>query len=441
VSATSTGLAHVTVSAPGRRLDVALPDGVPLAELLPDLLVHAGEELADRGEEHGGWVLRRSDGSPLSGAGALAAQGVRDGDVLHLAPAREHWPEPEYDDVAEAIAAGARRYGPGWSGTATTACGLAAAGVALAVGLVVAWRSGPAVPLGVAAVLLVAGVLASRAYGAGVVGAGLAGYALPYAALGGARLVAGPGAPLVASTALLVASLLGAVAVGGARRLFAAGTVAGLVGVAGALTAFFGGGAGAAAAVLAALVTGVAGVPLLAIRLGRLPMPAVTLSDDGRADREVVYAAVARTDRLLTGMLLGVAVSAVGASVVLARSGGPAGRLLVAVAAAAFLLRARLFVTVWQRLPLLGAGVLALAALVVLGLPARPVAAAIVLLAAALLAAALLATAAGTRYAGRAPSPYLGRAADLLDALCVVSVLPVACAVLGLYAQVRHLMG
>ena len=39
------------------------------------------------------------------------------------------------------------------------------------------------------------------------------------------------------------------------------------------------------------------------------------------------------------------------------------------------------------------------------------------------------------------PSPYLGRAADLLDTLIVVSVIPVACAVLGLYAQVRGLLG
>ncbi|WP_238424828.1 EsaB/YukD family protein, partial [Micromonospora parastrephiae] len=111
----TTGLARVTISAPQRRVDVALPEQVPLAELLPDVLRHAGEGLADDGERHGGWVLRRTDGALLATAQALLPQGVRDGEVLHLVPARAHWPELEYDDVVEAIAEGARRRGGAWS--------------------------------------------------------------------------------------------------------------------------------------------------------------------------------------------------------------------------------------------------------------------------------------------------------------------------------------
>jgi hypothetical protein len=48
---------------------------------------------------------------------------------------------------------------------------------------------------------------------------------------------------------------------------------------------------------------------------------------------------------------------------------------------------------------------------------------------------------AGTTYARRPPSPYLGRAADLLDMALVISVVPVAAAVLGLYAKVRGIAG
>ena len=59
----TTGLARVTISAPQRRVDVALPEQVPLAELLPEVLRHAGDGLADDGERHGGWVLRRTDGA------------------------------------------------------------------------------------------------------------------------------------------------------------------------------------------------------------------------------------------------------------------------------------------------------------------------------------------------------------------------------------------
>src|SRR5438874_8417124 len=133
---TATGLARVTVSGPQRRLDVALPEHAPLGELLPELLRHAGESLPDAGQAHGGWVLRRADGSPLSVGSGLAHQGVRDGDVLHLVPARVGWPELEYDDVVDAIAAGARRYGRAWDGAATRLAGLVAAGVAVLLGLV-----------------------------------------------------------------------------------------------------------------------------------------------------------------------------------------------------------------------------------------------------------------------------------------------------------------
>jgi hypothetical protein len=49
---------------------------------------------------------------------------------------------------------------------------------------------------------------------------------------------------------------------------------------------------------------------------------------------------------------------------------------------------------------------------------------------------ALVTVAAGATYSRRPPSPYLGRAADLLDTLVVLSVIPVACAVVGLYSAV-----
>jgi type VII secretion integral membrane protein EccD len=463
VTVPSTGLARVTISAPRRRVDVALPDGVPLVELLPEVLRHAGDGMADDGERHGGWLLRRVDGTALSPTTGLAAQGVRDGAILHLVPARAQWPELEYDDVVEAIAAGSRRYGLGWSPRATRATALVATGAALAVGLVALLRAGPpwATPalagFGVAASLIVAGVMASRAYSDAGVGAALAAFGLPYAFVGG-LLALGTTEPLaglgrrefvlVGSAALVLASAVAAVGVGYALRLFVAGMTAGVLGTVGALVGLVTSAAGAAAAVMSLLVTGVAAVPLLAIRFGKLPMPVLTLPADlaasGRAmppapDRERVFAAVARTDEMLTGMLLGIAVAgAVSAAVLL--GGGVSGRILVGVAAAAFLLRARLFVTLRQRLPLIGAG-LAGFALLAAGAMVRGPDAGNVAVAVGLAVAALVVALAGVRYASQAPSPYLGRAADVLDALCVVSVVPVACAVLGLYGLARGIAG
>jgi type VII secretion integral membrane protein EccD len=455
----STGLARVTVSSPQRRVDVALPDGVPLAELLPELLGHAGEGLADDGERHGGWLLRRADGTALSTASALAAQGVRDGAVLHLVPARAEWPELEYDDVVEAIAAGSRRFGLSWTDRASRATGMAAAGLALVVGLAALLRAGPPwappglMSFGVAALLLIAGVVASRAYGDGPVGAALAAYSLPYALIGGVLVLrADSGGPdgwnlLVGSMTMLLVALVAAVSTGYGLRLFVAGATAGLLGGAAALIGHVTSADGAAAALLALLVAGIGGVPLLAIRFGKLPMPAITLPSDLSAggqglqpqpDRERVFAAVGRTDDMLTGMLLGLCAAGVGSAVVLARDGDLSAMLLIGVASAALLLRARLFVTIRQRLPLIVAGVAGLALLVTALLVghggAVPLAGAfgVVLL-------AILVAIAGARYAERPPSPYLGRAADLLDALCVVSVLPIACAVLGLYGLARTL--
>jgi type VII secretion integral membrane protein EccD len=432
------GLARVTVASPQRRVDVALPDAPPLAELLPELLGHAGVDLADAGERHGGWLLRRADGSALAEADSLAAQGVHDGDVLHLVPARADWPELEYDDVVEAIAAGARRSGAGWSGGASRVSGLVVAGGLLAVALFGVVRSGPpwstaaVVSLAVAGALLVAGVLAVRAYGEALVGVVLGGYALPYAFVGGLFVfpprIAAPHV-LVGCVAVLVASLLGALGVGVGLRVFAAGATAGLAGGAGALLGYVSPAAGAAAVVLAGLVIGAAALPLLAIRLGRLP---VLFDAAAPVDGPGVYAAVARTDDLLTGMLVGLVPVGVVAALVVARSGGVAGWVLVAVAATAFLLRARLFVTVWQRLPVLASGVLGYLVPAALAALRVPLPAVVVLVVAGVVVAA-----AGSRYAHRTPSPYLGRAADVLDALCVVSVLPLACGVLGLYARVR----
>lgn len=438
--AASPGLARVTISSPQRRVDVALPDAVPLAELLPELLQHAGVGLADDGEHHGGWLLRRGDGTTLSTTTGLAGQEIRDGAVLHLVPARSSWPELEFDDVVDAIAAGARRQGVAWSPAATRATALTAAGAGLAVALAAAVRGDLPLLAAIAAlVLTLTGTLASRAYGDALTGAILAAYGLPFAAAFGwlstPPLAGASGRTLLAATALLVASLLAGAGVAHLLRLFVAGGTTALLGLAGAFLAMQLRPAAAAAVVLAALVAGVAGTPLLAIRLGKLPMPTVALPGDlaatgaglGRPpDRTRVFAAVARTDEMLTGMLLGCALTAATAATVLTHSRDVSGLALVAVSGVALLLRARMFVTVRHRLPLLAAGICGLATLA-LSAPPTPVLATVIAVVGA--AVALV----GARAALRPLSPYAGRAADILDLLCLISAVPLACAVLGLY--------
>jgi type VII secretion integral membrane protein EccD len=258
--------------------------------------------------------------------------------------------------------------------------------------------------------------------------------------------------------AVLLFSAFGAAGVAAAVRVFAGGATVGLLGALTALTGWLTPSAAAAAAVLlAVLVCGIGALPLLAIRFGKMPMPPVSLptgtdAEQGftgaasgsldtareRPDRAAVFAAVTRTEQLLSGMLVGHAVLAAGAFLVLAASDGIAGRLLVAVSAAALLLRSRLFVTIRQRVPLVTAGLIGAGTLGVALLSGAD-AGTLTLLAGGALVLALVTVVAGATYSDKPPSPYLGRAADVLDTLIVVSVIPVACAVLGLYDRVRDL--
>jgi type VII secretion integral membrane protein EccD len=426
----------VTVSSPQRRVDVAVPDTVPIAEILPELLERAGDGLADLGEQHGGWLLRRVDGADLAVTDTLSGAGVRDGEVLHLTEARADWPELEYDDVVETIAARAGGLGAPWTGDATRIAAIVGSGLLVALaGLA---GDGGIALIGIAVALLLGGLLAGRAYDESLVGAALSAFSLPLAFVGGLHLTddgpVGAAHVLVGGAALTVWSVAGAIVTGRGLWIFVAGAAAGGLGAAGGLAALAATPTEGAAIALVVIVVGVTSAPWLAVRLGRLPLPVVNGPSDA-SDPSVIQAAVDRADDMLTGMLAGLALAAVGTAWVLTDA-GPAGLLLVGAAAVALALRARLYVTVRQRLPLLAGG----AAL--FGLPLatgalHPGPATAPVLAAAAIAVA----AAGARYRTRRPSPYLGRAADIVDALCLVSLVPIAAVILGLYGMMRGLSG
>ncbi|MFB9450301.1 type VII secretion integral membrane protein EccD [Dactylosporangium vinaceum] len=454
------GLARVVLAAPKRRLDLALPEQIPLAMLLPGVLPRAGESLADDGLDHGGWVLRRTDGSTLDMSRTLAAQNVHDGDILHLAPRYEEWPELEYDDVVDAIAAGARRHGAAWTPAATRITGLAT-GLLLLFGVLAllfvagpAWTVPGAVALVVAAGLLTAGFVMSRAMSDASAGSTLGAAGLVYAfaggllVLGGSEPLARLGAPhlLTGAGALLVAALAGYLAVAAGLRLFVAGIVIGAVGVpAGLLGLTSLGGPECAACVVGLLILLAPALPLASVRMGKVPVPQLPRTTDDLLQQDPIppaattYATVARADEIFTGLLFAFAVLNVASFWLISREPGVAAGILIAVVAAANLLRARLFSTVRHRLPLLLTGLAGLllltARLAGAGLPVQ------VGVGAGLLLTAGLAVAAGMRYAARPPSVQLGRLADILDVLLVLATIPIVCQVLGLYAWVRGLAG
>ncbi|WP_199434136.1 type VII secretion integral membrane protein EccD [Qaidamihabitans albus] len=450
-------LARVTIVVSGRRMDVALPEDVPVAELLPYILRHAGDDAADAGERHGGWMLRRPTGDDVDTRQTLAAQKVLDGEVLHLVPGQLEWPELEYDDVIESIASGARRYGRSWGRAATRRCGLAAcAGVLLAGTLVTLlfeppWLVPGLVLYGMAVVLVALGAVIARALPDATAGAVLAGCGLPYAFLGGLLLTgpehaapAGFGAPqlLLASVSLLVFGIAGYLGVAALPRIFVAAATAGLIGAFGAAL----GGSmepdGAAALVLTVGIGALPGYPLLAIRLGRLPLPVLPqrpadLLDDAPSPKPpVVFAAAARSDEVLSGLLLGLSVVAVTAGSYLAVHGEATRLGMLAAVTVALLLRARLFAVPRQRIPLLVAGTVVGALLAVAFSAGFDDSAWVLLLLVTAVVAALAAFAALV-YSNRNPSPYLGRIADIVDVLAVLALIPLACSITGFYAFVR----
>ncbi|MGI5247395.1 type VII secretion integral membrane protein EccD [Dactylosporangium sp. CA-139066] len=454
------GLARVVLAAPKRRLDLVLPEQIPLAMLLPGVLPRAGEALADEGLEHGGWVLCHTDGRRLDLGGTLAAQGVRDGDILHLTPRYAQWPEADYDDVVDAVAAGARRHGAAWTPAWTRGTGIAAGVLVLVAGLGLLLAAGPSwlipaiVALALAAGLLAGGVVLSRALSEATAGAALGAAGLAYAfvggllVLGGDEPLSGLGAPqlLVGAGALLVGSVIGYAGIAARLRLFVAGIAAGGLGVGAGLLGLTGlGAAECAAALLGVLVLLAPAVPQASIRLGRVPVPQLPrptddlLRPDPVPPAAATYARVARADEILTGLLFAFAILNVVASWLVERQGGVVAGVLVGVVAAANAVRARTFAAVRHRLPLLLTGV-AGAALLITRLPGadRPVQAGV---GAGLLLLAIAAVAAGIRFAARPPSVYLARAADVLDIVLVLALIPLAGQILGAYAWARGLGG
>jgi type VII secretion integral membrane protein EccD len=456
-------LCRVTIIAPNGRVDVALPVDVPVADLLPTLLRHAGADLADRGVVHGGWSLQRLGETPLDNGMSVTSLNIRDGELLYLRPRQAQLPEMAFDDVVDAVATASRDRSTRWQPTTTRRVSLIGAVVTLLVAALVLLGSGPpwVAPSLVAGVLTVtlvlAGAVVSRAVGDAPGGALLGWVALPFAAIGGAAGLGsdhgltgfGAASLLGASAAVLVTALLAAFAVadrvpglvGAAVAAFIA-MLAALLDLGTDLTA-----AGVAAITVSVALAGTPLIPAFAFRLAELPLPVVPLTaEDLRRDTSVVQGrtVLARTltaDQYVTGLAGATAALVVGCELLLAPEPGGTAPWLVGVVAIAVALRARPFIGRLQRVWLLvaaGAGALLLAvsnaarhgqvaALAAVGLP--------------LLLAATLLLASGLRKPGHRLSPPWGRAGDLLEALAVIAIVPLALGVLGLYGYVRGLAG
>lgn len=462
--AVTDGLARITVAAPQRRIDIALPQSVPVAELMSSLVRAAGESAADDAQQVGGWVLHRGDGSPIEQHLTLEDQQVRDGEILYMVGRFTEWPEVDYDDVVDAIATGSRKSTRPWSGSRTRLTGLVLGAIALALGLFWLLHSGPSWQAPGLMSLTLAVTLLFAAFGFSRSRPGDTGAAVTCATAG--VLYAGAGGLLVlggdqtfaefdawqfvlASGCLLVASILAIIVVAQQIQYFVATAWIGFVGlIACSLALADHIDTTDAAAIAVAIVTVfTAAFPILSIRLGKLPVPALpTTTDELLADEpqipiERVHGTVRRSDEILTGLLMGSTGITLVGSLLLISSGRTSAMVYVALIAVTVLLRARLFPTARHRIPLLvaGSGALVLLVLPVSASMTPQERAMIVLPALVVLALALIAI--GRYFSIRQPTPYLARVADIIDILTSLAIIPVMCLVIGLFGYVRGLWG
>ncbi|UFR07343.1 type VII secretion integral membrane protein EccD [Streptomyces sp. Go40/10] len=479
-SGTGLGFCRVTIVAPDSRIDVALPDDVPVADLYPEIL-----RLSQQSPAAGapvGYHLVRTDGTVLDSARSFAAQRILDGELLTLRPFAESLPPAVFDDVAEAVASAVTKQHRLWSGDLTRAAGLVGGGVLPALLAFVAWTSDPLHDMhGLAGILAaVTGVLLvvlsavrARVYDDRGSSVALGLGALPNIGVAGSGLLPLSGGEgigrlqfLLACAAVLVAALILTLCAPHGDGPFVAFVFASTVALIVVFVATLTDWAPTEMAGLCAPVAvgALAFLPGMSMRFARLPIgfenpssgaPRPAYGADSTAqepvDTERIEAQARRGHELLVGLVGGCALVAVGASAVLGFSDDIWAQLLALATGVAMLMRASLFRYTAQVASVLAAG---LASLVLLGLglalnpPQHIMRAALagdrtdleirtIWLIAVIALATALVTALGLILPRGGLTPFWGRFLEICEGFVLLTLIPLTLAVFDVYATAR----
>jgi type VII secretion integral membrane protein EccD len=463
----NTDTCRLTIAGPAGRADLTVPATVTLGELLPMILHHVTEETG-RVQP---WVLQRAGEEPLDADQTPETLDLHEGDVLYLRAAPDAMPALVFDDIAAGVADEVSGRPDRWRPAFTRWLLLGLAGVALAAFLagvsLAHLQRGQAVTFGLAAAITaVVSILTTRLLrdiGTGL----LTGMAAVVFAVAEGLTTDVSGAPETASRLALTFSSTNVVLAGFSAAAAAAAVLLAsraapatpyLAVLTAALAAVAGGWLVTAAHMDAtqAMATLAVGVFMagtlglrLALRIARLRMPyppanAEELQLDiapepGARLRQRTAAAV----RYLNGLTAGSAMVCLAAFVQLATHPSWPGWLLSALLGAALLLRARIVAGVWQRACLAAAGALGIA-LALVSVAARADASAglaglAALAALPVAAAGLLAGARGLP--GRRMLPTWEQAADVLDVVIALALVPVLLELAGVFSLLRSMIG
>lgn len=478
----ATGFCRVTVAAPNSRIDVALPEDVPLSDVYPEILRLSGQTPEEAAPT--GYNLVRRDGSVLDDGRSLAELQIRDGELLLLRPFADSLPPAVFDDVVDAVASAVETDRRSWNDSMMRGVGLAAGSLLLMMMAFALWFSEPiahdmnglpGIIAGVTGVVLVAlAAVRARVYDDHLAAAALGLASLPHLMVGGSGIVGvaagqGPGRLhlLIGLAVVLVAAVLLVLMLPQNDAPFIAAAFASGVGVLATFLAIVTEAEPReTAAVTAVVMVAVIGfLPGWSARFAKLPIGFRSpdqIAKRGRSedqqeqepvDFQVINDQARRGHELLLGLVGGCALGGVAsAGVVLGFSTSGWAQLLSLAAGLALLMRARLFLYTSQVVTLMVSGIVTIS-LLVLGLALNPPADILkellynknsapldirtIWLSAAVALAAMVLVAIALIVPRKGMTPFWGRMLDLSEGAVLLSLVPLCLAVLDLFNAAR----
>ncbi|GAA3538240.1 type VII secretion integral membrane protein EccD [Amycolatopsis ultiminotia] len=458
----TTVFSRVTVVAPTTRIDVALPADVAVADLLPMLLDMAKEVTPDGGARHGGWALAKLGDAPLDPSRTLASLGVIDGELLQLRKRNENPPPPLYDDVVDAIAeADPDSFRP-WTKETAQRFGHVAGGLALIASALALFFGGSlyggsalgsALAGGLGAIACVAvGATLAKGYQAEATGVLIAAAGgVPLAFVSGFYIVPGLSVRanlLLGAVLMLIVAAVCILVVGAGIRVFIAAATAGAFGAVAFLVATLVTSAttpAVAAGVVAVALACISLLPRTTIWLAKLPLPHVPgtaeelKEDSGFPDYHAIEQRTSVAHDYMTGLMIGCGATAALSAVIAATAPNVFGPILGVVATLVLLLRARAYANGAQAIALLTTGMIAAAGILLGWLFSVQAEYRLLYVFVVLVLVAAGSLVVGVIFPNQRFSPPLRRTVEIIEAICIAVVLPLALGVMDLYMTLRHL--
>jgi type VII secretion integral membrane protein EccD len=462
LSTSDPGLRRVSVNAGNAVVDLVLPAGLPVAELVPEIVDildgHGGDSFSDQPAKR--YQLSLLGSSALPASATLAQNGIRDGEILVLSESAIPLPDPRYDDVADAVSATVDAIARPPTGQPAQLAAAMAASSFTGIGCFVLVRnafsnntintfgSTAAVAALAGFVAMLAAVVAHRVYRSRVAGVTLNLIASGFAATAGFLAVPGvAGSPnvLLAASAAAVTSVLASRVTGCGVFSLATSACFATVIAAGALVAVITAcplhTIGSVCTVISLGLLGSAGRVSIVISGLSPQLPPAPRPDSPALARvpesDPLIARAARADRWLASLLAAFALSAAAGAVTTAFAGTsrPSCIVFAAIVGALLLLRARhdsrrMAVFAIAGIPTTGATF----AFAAVSAPEHGP-----WIAATTAALAAVALYLGFVVPATSFSPAMRRSVDMLEYLALIAVVPLTCWICGLYGAVRGL--